>query len=157
LIRAFLRGSPPVSVLQTRHTRLGTGADDTDHIQPHLTPLSQVFNINIESQILYHAPLTFEPIPEAVPHSTQTNRDIDAAVDRATNGDVEAAEIAEEFVGQAREDELRGWGIDEDMMKVFVNSERWSLGEWPSVSDVGCDNLLAIYWTVTKSRLWKYE
>ncbi|CAK9779956.1 hypothetical protein CC85DRAFT_158535 [Cutaneotrichosporon oleaginosum] len=32
-----------------------------DHIFPHLEPLSPVFNFSIESQVLYHAPLAFEP------------------------------------------------------------------------------------------------
>ena len=28
---------------------------------PHLEPLKDVFNFTIESQVLYHAPLSFEP------------------------------------------------------------------------------------------------
>lgn len=34
---------------------------NTDHILPHLEPLSPVFNFSVESQVLYHAPLAFEP------------------------------------------------------------------------------------------------
>ncbi|BEI84378.1 hypothetical protein CcaverHIS002_0409820 [Cutaneotrichosporon cavernicola] len=32
-----------------------------DHILPHLEPLAPVFNFSVESQVLYHAPLAFEP------------------------------------------------------------------------------------------------
>ncbi|TXT13700.1 hypothetical protein VHUM_01067 [Vanrija humicola] len=32
-----------------------------DHFLPQITPLAPVFNFSIESQVLYHAPLTFEP------------------------------------------------------------------------------------------------
>lgn len=32
-----------------------------DHIRPSLERLSPMFNFSIESQVLYHAPLTFEP------------------------------------------------------------------------------------------------
>lgn len=33
-----------------------------DHILPHLEPLAPVFNFSVESQVLYHAPLAFEPL-----------------------------------------------------------------------------------------------
>ncbi|GMK57143.1 hypothetical protein CspeluHIS016_0309830 [Cutaneotrichosporon spelunceum] len=33
----------------------------SDHILPHLEPLAPVFNFSVESQVLYHAPLAFEP------------------------------------------------------------------------------------------------
>ncbi|KAL1411135.1 GPI transamidase component [Vanrija albida] len=36
-----------------------------DHFAPHLAPLAPVFNFSVESQVLYHAPLTFDPAPEA--------------------------------------------------------------------------------------------
>lgn len=36
-----------------------------DHFMPHLEPLAPVFNFSIESQVLYHAPLTFEPAQRA--------------------------------------------------------------------------------------------
>lgn len=32
-----------------------------DHFRPSLDPLAPLFNFSIESQVLYHAPLTFEP------------------------------------------------------------------------------------------------
>lgn len=33
----------------------------TDHFLPQLSPLSPLFNFSIESQVLYHAPLTIDP------------------------------------------------------------------------------------------------
>lgn len=32
-----------------------------EHVKPTLEPLAPLFNFSIESQVLYHAPLTFEP------------------------------------------------------------------------------------------------
>lgn len=87
-----------------------------EHIAPHLEPLKDVFNFTIESQVLYHAPLSFEPsfgrlaqpeVPE-LPDSDQ--------------GD--AVEIVKDALSAGEE----GWQVGEEDMKVFVNSEKWSLG-----------------------------
>ncbi|KAL7422966.1 GPI transamidase component [Cryptotrichosporon argae] len=87
------------------------------HIRPHLGPLVHVFNFSIESQILYHAPLSFEPSRTTLQGSTQAL--LDAA---ATDADAEAA-------AQAAVDEAAhgSWVVTEEDAKVFVNSERWSL------------------------------
>lgn len=66
---------------------------------PHLEPLKPVFNFTIESQILYHAPLSFEPQQGIAP---------DTDLNREGNG---------------------AWLIGEEDAKIFVNSERWSLGK----------------------------
>lgn len=83
-----------------------------------------MFNFSIESQILYHAPLSFEPTygPALDTDDGQVARAIDAA-----QGDQRAEEIAAALIDDRKRDEA--WLIDEEMMKVFVNSERWSLGE----------------------------
>ncbi|WVR09020.1 hypothetical protein IAU60_006080 [Kwoniella sp. DSM 27419] len=94
-----------------------------DHIMPHIQPLQQVYNFTIESQVLYHAPLAFEPTYATVP-STGRNEQIPAAIEAATEGDEAAEEVAKELID---EEINKGWLIDEEMMKVFVNSERWSL------------------------------
>lgn len=73
----------------------------TDHVLPHLEPLAPVFNFSVESQVLYHAPLAFEPL-----HAMN-----------AVSEDGSDAPAKEE------------WIVDEDGMKMFV-SERWTLGEF---------------------------
>ncbi|WVQ93157.1 hypothetical protein IAU59_000221 [Kwoniella sp. CBS 9459] len=93
-----------------------------EHILPHLEPLKDVFNFTIESQLLYHAPLTFEPTYQSIPSST--NGQIQKAVDAASQGDSEAELVARELIDDKVE---KGYIIDEEMMKVFVNSEKWSL------------------------------
>lgn len=46
---------------QPSEVSLATFQLTRDHFAPHLEPLAPVFNFSIESQVLYHAPLTFEP------------------------------------------------------------------------------------------------
>ncbi|GFZ47102.1 hypothetical protein JCM24511_04844 [Saitozyma sp. JCM 24511] len=94
-----------------------------DHFLPHLEPLSPVFNFSIESQILYHAPLSFEPTygPTLYTDDGQVAR----AIEAAQGGDQRAEEVAAALIDDRKGDEA--WLIDEEMMKVFVNSERWSL------------------------------
>ncbi|OCF56400.1 hypothetical protein L486_06344 [Kwoniella mangroviensis CBS 10435] len=71
-----------------------------EHFIPHLEPLKDIFNFTIESQILYHAPLTFDPTLSDAPAIGDPQ--IEAALEAAREG-------------------------DEDAEEVFVNSERWSL------------------------------
>jgi phosphatidylinositol glycan class S len=105
------------------------GAHVLDHFAPHLDALRPVFNFTIESQVLYHAPLSFEPTWGDLPVQTdEAQRRISAAVDRATKGDEGAEDVAKALLAEeARE---KAWFIDEEMMKVFVNSEHWTLGEF---------------------------
>ncbi|OCF39417.1 phosphatidylinositol glycan, class S [Kwoniella heveanensis CBS 569] len=93
-----------------------------EHILPHLEPLKDVFNFTIESQLLYHAPLTFEPTYQAMPRPR--NKQIEQALDAASQGNDEAEIVAKELIDEELE---KGYIIDEEMMKVFVNSEKWSL------------------------------
>ena len=65
-------------------------------------PLREVFNFDVESQILYHAPLSFLPSP--------------------------ASKIHLETGGSSIGSDIRGTLISEEEMKIFVNSESWSLG-----------------------------
>lgn len=95
-----------------------------DHITPHLEPLKQVFNFTIESQVVYHAPLSFEPTYGNLP-SDQVDP-AQPAIEAAKGGDEQVAEIASQIMDQQREE---AWLVSEDEMTVFVNSERWSLGE----------------------------
>ena len=81
-----------------------------------------MFNVSIESQILYHAPLSFKPTWGSAPASSTA--EIETLLEAArTNENAEA--VAKEMM----DDRDEAWLIDEDEMKVFVNSERWSLGE----------------------------
>ena len=99
-------------------------------MQPHLDPLKDIFNFTIESQVLYHAPLSFEPlfgeIPAAATGSPDQKR-LDSALDHASEGGKEAEEVAKALIEEVKGEQ--GWQVDEEMMKVFVNTERWSLGE----------------------------
>ncbi|KAK4684128.1 GPI-anchor transamidase subunit S, partial [Tremellales sp. Uapishka_1] len=83
--------------------------DRSDHIIPHLTPLAPIHNFTIESQLLYHAPLSFGPTFGHVP---QDPREIPGAAEEQRGG--------EESTDNA-------WLIDDEGMKMFVNSEQWSL------------------------------
>jgi phosphatidylinositol glycan class S len=84
-----------------------------------------VFNFSIESQILYHAPLSFEPTYG--PAFDTDDGQVARAIEAAQGGDQRAEEVAAALLDDRKGDEA--WLIDEEMMKVFVNSERWSLGE----------------------------
>ncbi|KAK1922767.1 phosphatidylinositol-glycan biosynthesis class S protein [Papiliotrema laurentii] len=89
-----------------------------DHLAPHLSELADVFNFTIESQILYHAPLSFSPtygqIESAWSHS-------ETSVEGTQSDDVDIAKAKPD--GQQDE----AWRVTEADMKIFVNSERWSL------------------------------
>ena len=82
-----------------------------------------VFNFTIESQILYHAPLAFAPTLGSPPRDSS---DLEAkAIAAAEAGGSEAIAVAEQVVAQGTD---QAWLISEDDVKVFVNSEQWSLG-----------------------------
>jgi phosphatidylinositol glycan class S len=105
-------------------------ADKAEHIQPHLDPLKDIFNFTIESQVLYHAPLAFEPSRGHSSGFTKGSEDqkrLDEALDEASQGQVEAEEVAKALIEEEKGQD--GWQVDEEMMKVFVNTEDWSLGE----------------------------
>lgn len=107
---------------------------ESEHIQPHLEPLRDIFNFTIESQVLYHAPLSFEPTFGEMPPASDQSEDqkrLDAALEDASRGKGEAEQVAKELLEQAKGSQ--GWQVDEEMMKVFVNTERWSLGRWSSL------------------------
>ncbi|WVF65478.1 hypothetical protein IAT40_000206 [Kwoniella sp. CBS 6097] len=101
-----------------------------EHILPHLEPLKNVFNFTIESQILYHAPLTFEPTYQSVPSAQNQNQNqnqddqVAKAIEAASQGDSDAELVARELIDGRVE---KAYIIDEEMMKIFVNSEKWSL------------------------------
>ncbi|WVQ81496.1 hypothetical protein IAT38_003620 [Cryptococcus sp. DSM 104549] len=99
-----------------------------DYITPHLDPLRTIFNFTIESQVLYHAPLAFEPSYTDFPASDK-ERTIDAAVDAVNS--VAGSEQQEGVEASLKElvdaQGEKAWMIDGEQMKVFVNSERWSL------------------------------
>ena len=99
-----------------------------DHFLPHLEPVSDVFNFTIESQILYHAPLAFEPKFGRLPGvQVEDTRTVIEAVNSQEDGKEsgEAEQKAEELLC---EEQSGAWLIGDEEMKVFVNSERWSLG-----------------------------
>lgn len=100
-----------------------------EHIQPHLDPLRDIFNFTIESQVLYHAPLSFEPAYgqlRGLASDSADKKRLDQALEDASHGEQEAEEVAKAIIEDTKQG--RGWMIDEEMMKVFVNTERWSLG-----------------------------
>ncbi|ORX39337.1 phosphatidylinositol-glycan biosynthesis class S protein [Kockovaella imperatae] len=89
-----------------------------DHILPHLEPLKDIFKFDIESQILYHAPLTFEPHLGA--HSADTHPSV-GGVMPDEEGIVDLATVRNEDIHNPY------WYIGEEEMKIFINSESWSL------------------------------
>ncbi|WWC63970.1 uncharacterized protein I303_106576 [Kwoniella dejecticola CBS 10117] len=99
-----------------------------EHFVPHLEPLKDIFNFTIESQILYHAPLTFDPtLTDAAARSVnenQTDIQVEQAIEEAKHGDENAEQVAKELLQREKE---QFWKVSEEDMKVFVNSERWSL------------------------------
>lgn len=96
----------------------------TDHFLPHIEPLKAVFNFSIESQLLYHAPLSFEPTYGIVPGDSTDERLL-SALNEAKDGDEAAEEVAAALMGEEKKE---AWMIDKEEIKVLVNSERWSLG-----------------------------
>ena len=87
-------------------------------MKPHLEPLRDVFNFTIESQILYHAPLSFEPTYGPVPPQ-------DVVLPSGVESPDAVEIVKDELSGNVDE----AWQVGEEEMKVFVNSEKWSLGE----------------------------
>jgi phosphatidylinositol glycan class S len=75
--------------------------------------------------------LAFEP---SRGHSTgfvkgsEDQKRLDQALDEASHGERDAEEVAKALIEEEKGQE--GWQVDEEMMKVFVNTERWSLGEY---------------------------
>ena len=86
-----------------------------EHILPHLEPLKDVFRFNMESQILYHAPLSFEP----------RRGSADDGEGLPSIGGFASVEASEAETG----DGVSTWWVGEEEMKIFVNSESWSLGQ----------------------------
>ncbi|TYJ59055.1 hypothetical protein B9479_000044 [Cryptococcus floricola] len=101
-----------------------------DHFLAHLEPLRPVFNFTIESQILFHAPLSFEPHVGLIPEEEQ-DRAIDEgveAVNSASTTDAAKGAEVEAFISETVDKRgERVWVIDEEQLKIFVNSEKWSL------------------------------
>ncbi|WRT69116.1 uncharacterized protein IL334_006100 [Kwoniella shivajii] len=95
-----------------------------DHFIPQLEPLKDIFNFTIESQILYHAPLTFSPTLGEPSSEKCDSARIDAALEGAKRGDEMDEAIAIDLIQESRQ---QAWWVGEEDMKVFVNSERWSL------------------------------
>lgn len=91
--------------------------------------MRDIFNFTIESQVLYLAPLSFEPsfgeLPGASDESSDQKR-LDSALDEAKHGEQDAEDVAKELLEQVKREQ--GWQVNEEMMKVFVNTESWSLG-----------------------------
>jgi len=86
--------------------------------------LKDVFDFTIESQLLYHAPLSFEPTYGKPEHEGEEV--LSPLLDAAGTGDMEAEEAAKSVL----EEEKEAWLVGEEEMKVFVNSEKWSLGQY---------------------------
>ncbi len=70
---------------------------------------------------MYHAPLSFTPTFGPV-HDSPV--DVEGLLDGQTQGD--AVEIVKDKVSEGVDEACR---VTEEDMKVFVNSERWSLGQ----------------------------
>lgn len=107
--------------------------------------MKDIFNFTIESQVLYHAPLAFEPSrggSGGFAKGSEDQKRLDEALDDAGRGQAEAEEVAKALIEEEKGRE--GWQVDEEMMKVFVNTESWSLGECA----------LSIELTL---RLWEYK
>jgi phosphatidylinositol glycan class S len=93
--------------------------------------LKDIFNFTIESQVLYHAPLAFEPTrghSSGFVQGSEDQKRLDEALDDASKGQIEAEEVAKALIEEEKGEE--GWQVDEEMMKVFVNTESWSLGKF---------------------------
>lgn len=99
-----------------------------DHFLPHLEPLRPIFNCTIESQILYHAPLSFEPSYSEIP-GIERGKAVEAAVDMINSLPDHDQKISMEAAVKGMEDEQGNgaWMVDREQMTIFVNSEKWSL------------------------------
>lgn len=101
-----------------------------DHFLPHLEPLRPIFNCTIESQILYHAPLSFEPSYSEIP-GIERGKAVEAAADMINSLPDHDQKTSMEAAVKGMEDEQGNgaWVVDREQMTIFVNSEKWSLGE----------------------------
>jgi phosphatidylinositol glycan class S len=99
------------------------GANETEHILPHLEPLKFIHNFTVESQLLYHAPLTFEPIHD----ETSLGMDMSALNAASSAASAQKAGSEDGVASYTNEEEENAWLIDQEQVKLFVNSERWSL------------------------------
>ncbi|KIR64069.1 phosphatidylinositol glycan, class S [Cryptococcus bacillisporus CA1873] len=99
-----------------------------NHFLPHLEALRPIFNFTIESQILYHAPLSFEPSYSEIPGG-ERDKALDATVDVVNSMPDHNQKVSMEAAVKVMEDERgnKAWMIDREQMKIFVNSEKWSL------------------------------
>ncbi|OWZ74350.1 hypothetical protein AYX14_00290 [Cryptococcus neoformans] len=99
-----------------------------DHFLPHLEPLRPIFNFTIESQILYHAPLSFEPSYSEIP-VVERDKAVDAAVDMINSMANHDQKTSMEAAIKVMEEEQgnKAWVVDREQMTIFVNSEKWSL------------------------------
>ncbi|KAL1665216.1 phosphatidylinositol-glycan biosynthesis class S protein-domain-containing protein [Schizophyllum commune] len=77
------------------------------HLTPTLGDLANLYNFTIESQVQFHAPLAFEPVP------LRRESDSDAT---------DARDAANEEKPEAKEA-----GLTPEQLTVFVNSAEWSL------------------------------
>ncbi len=81
--------------------------DTLDHFLPHLEPLRSTFNFSIESQVLHHAPLSFEPVYGDSVTGVSEQIAIQQAVEQAGSGD-EGAEHAAQVLIQ-NQNQRAGW------------------------------------------------
>jgi phosphatidylinositol glycan class S len=71
--------------------------------------------------------LSFAPAyTELPPPNSRSQDSIAEAVDKASQGDAGAEQVAEVLLQDEQRD--KAYVIGEEEMKVFVNSEKWSLG-----------------------------
>ena len=96
-----------------------------EHIAPHIAALKDAFNFTIESQVLYHAPLSFEPA-----FGSLSKSQVPALPSDDSGNAMEMVGNALEIVRSALSVGEEGWTVGEEDMKIFVNSEKWSLGGW---------------------------
>jgi phosphatidylinositol glycan class S len=100
-----------------------------DHFTPHLEALRDVFQFTVESQILYHAPLTFEPVfgPPPMDH---VGAELDEAIGIAGEGNEEVEQVVKAELSKEGKIKEGAWLIGDEEMKGFINTERWSLGQF---------------------------
>jgi phosphatidylinositol glycan class S len=85
--------------------------------------------MSIESQVLYHAPLSFKPRLQPVQRRAEQVV-LDEAIGQAGETSDEAGDAEQVAKALIEEEGVReAYVVDEEDMKVFVNSERWTLGE----------------------------
>jgi phosphatidylinositol glycan class S len=109
--------------------------------------MKDIFNFTIESQILYHAPLTFEPVYGRIRIESEAPSMVEA-IQAAEKGDAQAEEVVKADLEKGANGNEGAWLIGEEEMRGFINSERWSLGG-SGRSDVGG--------LANKGRFWQFE